>query len=174
MTKKGLLIVNTGNSKGKTTAAFGQALRAAGQGMRVCIIQFIKAQQQTGEAKAVRENLADRIELHTTGSGFTWQQDHKRVEEAAEKGWKLAQEKISSNDYDLIILDEFTYLFSYKLIDGNEALDFIKNRPQRLHIVITGRGASPELIEAADLATEMQEIKHHYRQGVKAQKGIEF
>ena len=174
MNNKGLIIVNTGNSKGKTTAAFGQALRSAGQGMRVCIIQFIKAGQQTGEAKAVKEKLADCIELHITGSGFTWQQDQQQVQEAADKGWQLAKEKISSNNYDLIILDEFTYLLNYKLVDSTETLDFIKNRPQQLHIVITGRGASPELIETADLVTEMQEIKHHYRQGVKAKKGIEF
>ncbi|HIJ79453.1 MAG TPA: cob(I)yrinic acid a,c-diamide adenosyltransferase [Deltaproteobacteria bacterium] len=172
--KKGLLIVNTGNSKGKTTAAFGQALRSAGQGLKVCIIQFIKGHDQTGEAKAVRAHLAENIELHITGSGFTWQQDQQRVQEAADQGWQLARAKISSDAYDMIVLDEFTYLLSYQLIDENQALDFIKNRPPRLHIVITGRNAGPGLIEAADLVTEMREIKHHYRQGVKAQKGIEF
>ncbi len=168
------MLINTGNGKGKTTAALGQALRAAGHGMRVCIIQFIKGKWQTGEAKSLQD-LADQIEFHVMGSGFTWQADDRNeVIKAAMAGWQLAKEKINSDIYDLVILDEFTYLLSFGIIEESEVLDLMASRPARLHIIITGRDATKGLIEAADLVTEMREIKHPFKQGIKARKGIEW
>jgi cob(I)alamin adenosyltransferase len=169
----GLVILLTGNGKGKTTSAFGQALRAAGQNLSVCIIQFIKQKNDTGEVRALPP-LAERIEIHTTGSGFTWTaKNRQELVEAAARGWQLAQEKIAG-PYDMVVLDEFTYLLTHQLIDEAEALQCLRNRPTGQHVVITGRDASPSLIEMADLITEMKEIKHPYHRGVQARKGIEF
>jgi cob(I)alamin adenosyltransferase len=173
MQQKGLFIVFTGNGKGKTTAALGQALRMAGHKMRVCIIQFIKSMKNTGEAKALAA-LSESIEMHTIGSGFTWQSEKAEVEAAARAGWELAREKISSNRYEMVILDEITYLLNEGILDKDEILEFLNNRPEELHIVITGRQASADLIEAADLVTEMREIKHPFQNGIKAGKGIEY
>lgn len=174
MTEQGLIIINTGNGKGKTTAALGQALRTAGHGFKVCIIQFIKGAWETGEAKALKA-FPDLIEFHVKGSGFTWEEKNlEKVKQAAQEGWKLAQNKIMSNNYDLVILDELTYLIKYQIIKETEVLRLLKKRPGHLHIVITGRNASPGLIKAADLVTEMKEIKHPFSSGIKARKGIEF
>ncbi|OGR06098.1 MAG: cob(I)yrinic acid a,c-diamide adenosyltransferase [Deltaproteobacteria bacterium RIFOXYD12_FULL_50_9] len=174
MRNKGYLIIYTGNGKGKTCAALGQALRAAGHGLKVCIIQFIKANDATGEAKMLGA-LADQIELHVMGSGFTWQAgDGKELQEAASKGWRLAREKIQSDAFDMVILDELTYLPIHNLLPETEIIEFLQTRPERLHIVVTGRGASQKLIAAADLVTEMVEISHPYQQGFKARKGIEL
>ena len=170
----GLTIVFTGNGKGKTTAALGLALRAAGHGKKVAIIQFIKERTDTGEALALA-TLGDRIELHVTGSGFSWaQRDHDAFKEVAQEGWRLAQAKIASRAYDLIILDELTYLVHFGLVPEAEVLAAIAAKPPYLHLVITGRHAGPGLIAAADLVTEMQEIKHPYQRGITAQPGIEF
>jgi len=173
MQKKGLLIVFTGNGKGKTTAAIGQALRMAGHKMRVCIIQFIKSKKNTGEAKALAA-LSESIEMHTIGSGFTWQSTEAEVAAAARVGWQLAREKMSSRRYEMVILDEITYLLNDGILNPAEVLEFLNNRQEELHIVVTGRQASDELIEAADLVTEMKEIKHPYQNGIKAGKGIEY
>lgn len=172
--KKGLLIVNTGDGKGKSTAAFGMLLRAWGRGMKVCVIQFIKSETgKWGEIKAAQKM---GIEWLTTGDGFTWlSKDMDETTARALHGWKLAQEKISSGAYDLILLDEFTYPLHYGWLDTTEVLDWLKaNRPPNLHLVITGRSAPEALIQAADLVTEMKLVKHPYQQGVKAQAGIEF
>lgn len=172
--KKGLLIVNTGDGKGKSTAAFGMLLRAWGRGMKVCVIQFIKSETgKWGEIKAAQKM---GIEWLTTGDGFTWlSKDMDETTARALHGWKLAQEKISSGAYDLILLDEFTYPLHYGWLDTTEVLDWLKaNRPPNLHLVITGRSAPEALIQAADLVTEMKLVKHPYQQGVKAQPGIEF
>jgi len=174
MATQGLVIINTGHGKGKTTAALGQALRAAGQGLKVCIIQFIKGQGKTGEALALASAFPGQVELHRVGTGFTWQQDKDTVKEAALAGWNLAREKISSDAYDLIVLDELTYLIGFGILAEAEALALFSARPKRLHLVITGRDASQGLIEYADLVTEMRAIKHPFQKGVKAQKGIEF
>ncbi len=174
MTAQGLVIINTGHGKGKTTAAFGQALRAAGQGLKVCIIQFIKGQAKTGEALAFISAFPGQVELHLAGTGFTWQQDMETVKEAALAGWRLAGEKILSDAYDLIVLDELTYLIGFGILTEAEVITLFRKRPKRLHLVITGRNASQELIEYADLVTEMRAIKHPFQQGIKAQKGIEF
>lgn len=172
--KKGLLIVNTGDGKGKSTAAFGMVFRAWGRNFRICVIQFIKAETgQWGEVKAAKKL---GIEWHTTGDGFTWtSKDMDETIARAKRGWELAKEKIASNQYDLIVLDEFTYTMVYKWLDADEVLEWLRlNRPPNLHLVITGRSAPEALIEAADLVTEMNPIKHPYEQGIVAQAGVEF
>ena len=174
MVKKGLLMINTGDGKGKSTAAFGTLLRAWGQGMRVCVIQFIKAEPgKWGEIKAAREM---GIEWIATGDGFTWvSKDINETIARAQHGWELAQEKISSGDYDLIVLDEFSYPLIYGWLDTSDVLEWLAhNRPANLHLVITGRSAPEALIRQADLVTEMRLVKHPYEQGVMAQPGIEF
>ena len=172
--RKGLVIVNTGEGKGKSTAALGVLLRAWGRGFRVCVIQFIKAETgQWGEVKAAKKL---GIEWHTTGDGFTWtSKDMDQTTARALEGWKLAQEKIVSGGYDLIVLDEFTYALHFGWLDTAQVLDWLKaNKPADLHLVITGRDAPAALIQYADLVTEMLAIKHPFEQGVKAQAGIEF
>jgi cob(I)alamin adenosyltransferase len=171
---KGLLIINTGNGKGKTTAALGTILRAWGRGMRPCVIQFMKSEMgQWGEVKAARKL---EIEWHSLGDGFTWtSKDMDETIAKAQQAWTLAQEKISSNEYDLILLDEFTYPLQFGWLEINEVLAWLKeNKPPRLHLIVTGRNASTELIEMADLVTEMKLVRHPYDQGVSAQPGIEF
>lgn len=172
--RRGLVLLHTGDGKGKSTAAFGQALRAAGQGLRVCIVQFIKGQFQTGEAKAFQA-LAGNVEFHVKGSGFTWQQkDKEEVTRVARQAFAFAREKIMSGRYDMVVLDELTYLVTYGMVDEAEVLDLISGRPPGLHLVITGRDASEKLVAAADLVSEVRMIKHPYSAGVQAQKGIEF
>ena len=175
MAPKGLILLYTGNGKGKTTAALGQVVRAAGHGFKVAIIQFIKNLENTGEVKTAKKIFADHLEIYPMGTGFTW--DAKNTEElrlAAEKGWALAKEKIKGGEHCMIILDELTYALNYGLLDQDEVLSFLEQKPEKLHIIITGRDASDKLIELADLVTEMKEIKHPYQNGVKATKGIEF
>ena len=172
--KKGLLIVNTGDGKGKTTAALGMVLRAWGRGFRICVIQFIKAETgQWGEIKAAKKL---GIEWHGMGDGFTWtSKDMDETTARALHGWEIAKEKIASNQYDLIVLDEFTYALHFDWLNTGEVLEWLRlNRPPSLHLVITGRSAPEALIEQADLVTEMRLIKHPYDQGIQAQPGIEF
>lgn len=174
MSANGLLIVYTGNGKGKTTAALGQAMRAAGHGLKVCMIQFIKGSWPTGEGKFLSQ-CTDRLEFHVTGEGFTWEADSpEKPALAAKAGWLLAEEKILSDQYDLIILDEVTYLNTYGYVSEIEMLELFRRRPKRLHLVLTGREAGAELLRVADLATEMREIKHPFKKGGKARKGIEY
>ena len=172
MERCGLTILYTGNGKGKTTAAMGQVLRAAGQGLNICIIQFIKGAWLTGEAKGCAA-LA-QVEFHAMGSGFTWKERPQETKQAAETGWALAEEKVMGGAYDLVVLDELTYLITYHLVAESCILTLIRNRPRHVHLVISGRNASQALIETADLVTEMKEVKHPYSLGVKAQPGIEF
>ena len=175
MADKGLILIYTGNGKGKTTAALGQALRAAGHGFNITVIQFIKNQAHTGEIKAAKEILAEHLEIHPMGTGFTWDaKDPEEVRLAAVEGWKLARQKISGGKYKMVILDELTYPINYGLLDEAEVMACLKDKPAGVHIVITGRDASQKLIDLADLVTEMQEIKHPYQNGGKAIKGIEF
>jgi cob(I)alamin adenosyltransferase len=172
--KKGLLIINTGDGKGKTTAALGMVLRAWGRGMKVCVIQFIKAETgQWGEIKAAKKL---GIEWHTTGDGFTWlSKDKDETTARALHGWEIAKEKIASGNYDLIVLDEFTYTMTNNWLDTTEVLEWLRfNRLSDLHLVITGRSAPAALIQQADLVTEMLMIKHPFEQGIEAQPGIEF
>ena len=172
--KKGLLAVFTGNGKGKTTAALGLAMRAAGQGLNICIIQFIKGNRNCGEHKAA-ELFGDRIKFHVTGKGFTWKsKDIKEDMDAAAKAWQFAKDVIRSGNFEMVILDELTYLARYEIVDEDEIVRFLSNKPEDLHVIVTGRYAGKALIDAADLVTEMREIKHPYQAGVEAQKGIEF
>ena len=174
--KKGLVIVHTGNGKGKTTAALGMVLRAWGRGMKVGVIQFIKNENaRYGEIKAA-ERMGN-IDWLTTGDGFTWaSQDIDETEAKARHGWQLAQERIASNRYELLLLDEFTYPLHYGWLETGAVIAWLKaNKPSRLHLVITGRYAPEALIEYADLVTEMREIKHPFKeQGIRAQAGIEY
>ena len=173
--KKGLVIVNTGKGKGKSTAAFGVVLRAWGRGFRICVIQFIKSETgKWGEVKAA-EKLG--VEWLSTGDGFTWlSKDMDETTARAKHGWKMAQEKIANGNYDLIVLDEFTYPLHFEWLDVNEVITWLKdNKPPMLHLIITGRNAPKALIDFADLVTEMKEIKHPYEaQEIAAQAGIEF
>ena len=172
--KKGLVIVNTGNGKGKSTAAFGTVLRAWGRGLRVCVIQFIKAETSNyGEIQAARKL---QIEWHSLGDGFTWlSKDIEKTADRARHAWTFAQEKIASGNYDLIVLDEMTYAFHHGWVDVNAMIAWLRDhKPPMLHVIITGRDAPEELIEFADLVTEMREIKHPFQTGIKAQAGIEF
>jgi len=177
--EKGLLIVHTGKGKGKSTAAFGLALRALGNGLKVGVVQFVKGKWQTGE-RHVLETFPDQIEMRVSGEGFTWEtQDRARDIRAAEAGWAIAKEMIeacrgANPRYDMIVLDELNIVLRYDYLPIAEVVDVLRNRPPDLHVVVTGRNAKPELVEAADLVTEMTQIKHPFRAGVKAQKGIEF
>ena len=172
--QQGLLLVFTGNGKGKTTAALGMAFRALGHGQRVCVIQFIKGDWKYGELHTARQ-FEDQLDFHVMGRGFTWQSDDlDKDRDAAHKAWDFAVRTIESGQYDLVILDELTYLPHYGILAEKEILELIRHRPSSMNIVITGRYASPELIEVADLVTEMREIKHPYTNGTKARKGVEF
>lgn len=174
--KKGLVIVNTGNGKGKSTAAFGVLLRAWGRKLKVGVIQFIKHEQaRYGEIKAV-ERMGE-IDWLSSGDGFTWtSQDIEETEARARHGWARAQQKIVGGQYDLLILDEFTYLLHYGWVDTHEVIEWLKaNKPPMLHLIITGRYAPEALIDYADLVTEMREIKHPFKeQGIRAQPGVEY
>ena len=173
---KGLLMVNTGDGKGKTTAALGVLVRASGRGMNCCLIQFMKSKNDRyGEHEAL-EKLG--IEVHTMGDGFTWDtQDPAQDIKTSRETWDLCVEKMRSGDYDLLVFDEIVYVLDYKFLDVAEVLDEVKeirSQQSHLHIIMTGRNAPPELVEAADLVTEMKEIKHPFHAGIYAQQGIEF
>ena len=171
---KGLLIVFTGNGKGKTTAALGMALRAAGHGLKVLILQFIKGSRSYGELEALARFA--EITLEPLGSGFTWEKETLEEDvRLAGAGWERATAAMKESSYDMIILDELNYVLSYGLLPLELVLEAVRKRPANLHVVITGRGAPEELVGMADLVTEMRQIKHPYHgQGVKAQPGIEF
>ena len=175
-TKKGLLIVFTGNGKGKTTAALGMALRTIGHGYKVAIIQFIKGGWTTGEEKALK-NLSSKISWHALGEGFTWEtQDRIRDEKLVQGAWELAKEYIRNESYKLIILDEVNIATKLGYLASEEIITFLKSLNNRKnHIVLTGRGASDSIINYADLVTEMKLIRHPFKeQGIKAQKCVEF
>jgi cob(I)alamin adenosyltransferase len=174
MGSKGLLMVNTGNGKGKTTAALGLAFRALGHRLPVCIIQFIKGQWKHGEMKSAAW-FEELLDFRVMGEGFTWKsRDLEKDRNAAHAGWEMAKSVIAAGRHHLVILDEFTWLLRYGMVNGEEVLEVLRTRPEGLHVLITGRDAPKALIEMADLVTEMREVKHPYRAGVKAQKGIEW
>ncbi|HIE08143.1 MAG TPA: cob(I)yrinic acid a,c-diamide adenosyltransferase [Desulfarculaceae bacterium] len=173
--RHGLIIVNTGNGKGKTTAALGTVFRALGQGFKVAMIQFIKGGWRYGELSAA-EKFAD-FSLEPMGHGFIKLGDGDPAPEdcaLAEKTWAKCAEKILSDEYDLVVCDEVNYALSYGLLPVAMVLETLSRKPPRLHVILTGRNAPEELIEMADLVTEMREIKHPYQKGIKAQRGIEF
>jgi cob(I)alamin adenosyltransferase len=172
--EKGLLIVHTGKGKGKSTAAFGLALRMLGHGRRVGVVQFIKGAWQSGERDALSA-FGDRIEWHTMGEGFTWEtQDLERDIAAARRAFAKSRELMEDPSIALLILDELNIALRYSYLDIGEVVMALKNRRPDLHVVVTGRNAMAELIEAADLVTEMTPVRHHFAAGVKAQPGIEF
>ena len=175
-TKKGLLIVFTGNGKGKTTASLGMALRAIGHDYKVAIIQFIKGGWKSGEEKALK-NLSSNISWHSLGEGFTWEtQDRIRDEKLVQEAWQLAKKYIKDETYKIIILDEINIATKLGYITSEEIITFLKSLKNRKnHVVLTGRGASNSMIDYADLVTEMKLIKHPFKeQGIKAQKCVEF
>ncbi len=172
----GLLMVNTGDGKGKTTCALGLMMRAAGRGMRCCMIQFMKSKTDRYGEHESAELLG--IEIHTMGDGFTWDTNDKTQDiKTSRKTWALCVEKMRSEEYDLLVFDELVYVLDYKFLDLNEILGEIKivrEKQPNLHIVLTGRNAPQALIDAADLVTEMKEVKHPFHAGIFAQQGIEF
>ena len=173
--KKGLIIVNTGNGKGKTTAALGLAIRAWGQGLKVLILQFIKGSWKYGELAAISK-MDDNIVIMPLGEGFT----NKNLEEkekhkfVAIEALTTAEKEVKSKKWDMIILDEINYALKYDLLELNSVLKLLDEKDSSLHLVLTGRDAKEEIISRADMVTEMKELKHHYKNGIKAQKGIEF
>ncbi|CDN50100.1 cob(I)yrinic acid a,c-diamide adenosyltransferase [Neorhizobium galegae] len=172
--EKGLLIVHTGSGKGKSTAAFGLALRMLGNNRRVGVVQFIKGAWSTGEQPALAV-FGDRVVWHTMGEGFTWEtQDLKRDVAAAEKAWEKALDLMADETIGLVILDELNIALRYDYLDLDRIVAALQARRPDLHVVVTGRNAKPALIEAADMVTEMSLVKHHFKAGVKAQAGIEF
>ncbi len=178
--EKGLLIVHTGKGKGKSTAAFGLVFRALGNGMRVGVVQFVKGKWETGERTAL-ERFSDQVTIRAMGEGFTWDtQDRARDIAAARAAWEKAKEMIEAcrgedRPYDMILLDELNIVLRYDYLPLDEVVAFLADRPDMLHVIVTGRNAKPELVEAADLVTEMTQVKHPFReQGVKAQVGVEF
>ena len=172
--EKGLLIVHTGKGKGKSTAAFGMVCRAIGHGMKVGVVQFVKGKWQTGERVAL-ERFGELVDINTMGEGFTWEtQDRTRDIAAARQAWEQAKAMIADPSYRMVLLDELNIVLRYDYLPLDEVLEVLKAKPQMKHVIITGRNAKDELIEFADLVTEMEFVKHPFRSGVKAQAGIEF
>jgi len=172
--ERGLVIVHTGAGKGKSTAAFGMVLRCIGHGMRVGIVQFVKGAWGTGE-RTVLAGFPELVTCRAMGEGFTWDtQDRARDIAAARAAWALAQEMIADPSYRLVLLDELNIVLRYDYLPVDDVIAALRSKPRDLHVVVTGRNARPELIEMADLVTEMTLVKHPFRAGVKAQAGIEF
>ena len=172
--EKGLLIVHTGSGKGKSTAAFGLALRMLGRGHRIGVVQLIKGAWHSAERDAL-QRFGDQVSWHTMGEGFTWEtQDRARDVAAAERAWAKARELMDDPQFALVILDELNIALRYEYLDLTEVIAALTERRPNLHVVVTGRNAKPELVAAADLVTEMTLVKHHFAAGVKAQPGIEF
>ncbi|UVT20597.1 MAG: cob(I)yrinic acid a,c-diamide adenosyltransferase [Nitrospira sp.] len=172
--EKGLLIVYTGAGKGKTTAALGMVLRCIGHGQKVAVVQFIKGALDTAEERALK-SLGDRIIFLRMGEGYTWEtQDRARDTQFAQQAWKTACEFLSDASYAMIVLDEFNIALQHDYVGLQEVLPVLRDRPPMQHVVITGRGAPAKLIDEADLVTEMKQVKHPFRRGIKAQPGVEF
>jgi len=173
----GLVVVITGNGKGKTTSAMGMVLRASGYGMKVCIIQFMKGDLYSGEWDGVKL-LGDRVEMHTTGMGFCGIQGNPYSREehraSAQAAIDLAMGKIKSADYDIVVLDEINNALKLKLVDLGQVLELVKSKPELMHMILTGRDAHPDLVELADTVSEVCEIKHAYRKDIEPQPGIDY
>ncbi|MFQ5695750.1 MAG: cob(I)yrinic acid a,c-diamide adenosyltransferase [Terriglobia bacterium] len=174
--KKGLVIVHTGPGKGKTTAALGLAFRAVGSGLKVLMVQFIKGSWHYGELDAAEMLGAEKFTIRPMGKGFVKLggepgPEHKR---AAAEAWAFAREKLFAGDYDMIILDEINYALSYGLLPVAPVIEALEQKPEKVHVVLTGRNAHEKIIAAADLVTEMREVKHPYQKGIEAQRGIEY
>ncbi|WP_353474405.1 cob(I)yrinic acid a,c-diamide adenosyltransferase [Salipiger sp. H15] len=174
--EKGLILVHTGPGKGKSSSGFGMILRCIAHGMPCAVVQFIKGNWVTGEAKMIREKFADECRFFVSGEGFTWEtQDRERDIAAAQRGWQIAQAQILDPEVRFVLLDEINIALRYGYLDIDEVVTFLLERkPPMTHVCLTGRNAKPELIEAADLVTEMTLVKHPFRDGIKAQQGVEF
>jgi cob(I)alamin adenosyltransferase len=179
--RRGLILVMTGDGKGKTTSALGLAFRALGNGLRVFMVQYIKGKWKTGEKKladllrAHADHLGLDIEIRPMGDGFTWITQNREQDMATTRQiWEVSKEAIAAKRYDLVILDEINVVLKLGYLDPNEVVAFLQTKDPDLHVVLTGRGAPPEVIELADMVSEVRMIKHHYKAGVKAQQGIEF
>jgi cob(I)alamin adenosyltransferase len=174
--EKGLIVVHTGKGKGKSTAAFGMIFRHIAHGMPSAVVQFIKGGMSTGERDLILSRFSDICEFYTMGEGFTWEtQDRARDVAAAQAAWTKAKELIASGEKSMVLLDEINIAIRYDYIDINDVVAFLKSeKPHMTHVVLTGRNARDELIEIADLVTEMELVKHPFRSGIKAQKGVEF
>ena len=174
--QKGLVLINTGTGKGKTTAALGTAIRAWGDGQKVLILQFIKGAWKYGELKAV-ETLGegnDRIQIRPMGDGFVFHNKDKESEELAKEAWQMVEKEVMSDAWDLIVLDEINYAIHFGMISAGEVAELIQKRPERLNMILTGRYAEQQLIDLADTVTEMTLVKHAFQKGIRARKGIEF
>jgi len=174
--EKGLIIVHTGAGKGKSSSAFGMILRCVAHGFPCAVVQFIKGAWDTGERKILTSHFGELCQFHAMGEGFTWEtQDRARDVAAARAGWEKAQQLIADPGLRMVVLDEINIALRYDYLDIHEVVAFLKdNKPPLTHVVLTGRNAKPELIEAADLVTEMMLVKHPFRSGIKAQPGVEF
>ncbi len=174
--EKGLIIVHTGAGKGKSSSGFGMIMRCIAHGMPCAVVQFIKGNWETGEKRFLRERFAEDCRFFVSGEGFTWEiQDRERDVAAAQNGWRLAQEQILDPSIRFVLLDEINIALRYGYLDIDEVVNFLQTRkPPMTHVCLTGRNAKPELIEAADLVTEMTLVKHPFRDGIKAQHGVEF
>lgn len=174
--KKGLIIVHTGDGKGKSSSGFGMIMRCIAHGIPCAVIQFIKGNWQTGEKRFLRKRFAEECQFHVSGEGFTWEtQDRQRDIAAASAGWEKAKELIRDPEIGFVLLDEINIALRYDYLDVEEVVDFLlKEKPHMTHVVLTGRNAKPELIEAADLVTEMRVIRHPFQDGIVAQRGVEF
>ena len=172
--ERGLIIVHTGKGKGKSTAAMGLAVRAIGHGLKVGIVQFVKGAWETGE-RAVLEKFPDLVTIRAMGEGFTWDtQDRRRDIAAAEKAWEAVKAMMADESYHMVVADELNIVLRYDYLDAGAVIAALKAKRPGLHVVVTGRNAKPELIEIADLVTDMTQVKHPFRSGVKAQIGVEF
>ncbi|TPE55632.1 cob(I)yrinic acid a,c-diamide adenosyltransferase [Maribrevibacterium harenarium] len=170
---KGTFVLLTGNGKGKSSSALGMVARALGHGMKVGVVQFLKGTWDTGEIGFFKAQ--PNVTWHIMGSGFTWETQNRAADEASsEEAWQHAQTLLQDESYDLVVLDELTYLLHYEYLDAEKVLSALMNRPENQHLVVTGRGASDELVELADTVSEIKEIKHAFKRGIKAQKGLEF
>lgn len=172
--EKGVIVITTGNGKGKSSSGFGMVARSLGHGMKVGIVQFIKGAFSTGE-EAFFRRFPNEVEYHVMGDGFTWDtQDREQDVKTASLAWQEAKRMLNDESYDLILLDELNIVLKYQYIDIKDVINDLQSRPEMQHVVITGRGAKDELIEIADTVTEMNVVKHAFKDGVKAQKGIEL
>ena len=170
---KGLMVVLTGNGKGKSSSAFGMLARSVGQGLHCGVVQFIKGQWECGEQMLFQENPL--VEFHVMNTGFTWEtQDREKDIEAAVSTWGKAETLLKNEDVEVVVLDELTYMLTYGYLDKERVLNALENRPSQQHVIVTGRSASKELIEIADTVTELGESKHAFYDGVKVQKGIDY
>ena len=174
--EKGLIIVHTGPGKGKSSSGFGMLVRCISHGMPAAVVQFIKGNWSTGERDFFTQRFADEVTWVISGEGFTWEtQDKERDIAAAQAGWSKAKELIRNPDIQFVLLDEINIALRYDYLDIDEVVSFLlEEKPEMTHVVLTGRNAKPELLEAADLVTEMENVKHPFRDGIKAQKGVEF